>query len=38
MDIFEQWEIDIVESLPQTENGYRYIIVTMDYFSRWPEA
>ncbi len=38
MDIFERWGIDIVGSLPQTEDGYRYIVVAMDYFSRWPKA
>ncbi len=38
MDIFERWGIDIVGPLPQTEDGYRYIVVAMDYFSRWPEA
>src|SRR6266498_2022017 len=38
MDIFERWEIDIVGPLPQTEDRYRYIVVAIDYFSRWPEA
>src|SRR6266540_1703932 len=38
MDIFERWGIDIVGPLPQTDDGYRYIVVAMDYFSRWPEA
>ena len=38
MDIFEWWEIDIVGPLPQTEDRYRYIIVAIDYFFRWPEA
>ncbi len=38
MDIFEWWEINIVESLPQMKDGYRYIVVAMDYFSRWPEV
>jgi len=39
MDIFERWRIDIVGPLPQTEDGYRYIVVAMDYyFSRWPKA
>src|SRR6266542_5593532 len=38
MDIFERWGIDIVGSLPQTEDGYRYIVIAMDYFLRWPEA
>src|SRR6266498_4911942 len=37
-DIFEMWEVDIVRSLPITREGNRYIIVVMDYFSRWPEA
>ena len=30
--------IDIKGPLPITENGNRYIIVAMDYFSKWPEA
>ena len=34
MDIFERWGIDIVGPLPQTEDGYRYIVVAMNYFSR----
>jgi len=38
MDIFERWEVDIVRSLPITREGNRYIVVTMNYFSRWPEA
>ena len=37
-DIFQRWGIDIVGPLPQTEEGYRYIVVAMDYFTRWPEA
>ena len=37
-DIFERWGIDIVGPLLATETGNRYIIVAMDYFSRWPEA
>ena len=38
LDVFERWKIDIVGPLPITQNGNRYIIVTMDYFTRWPEA
>src|SRR6266542_4410996 len=38
MDIFERWGIDIVGPLSQTEDGYRYIVVAMDYFFRWPKA
>ena len=30
--------IDIVGSLPMTEDGNCYIIVAVDYFSRWPKA
>ena len=30
--------IDIKGPLPITSNGNRYIIVAMDYFSKWPEA
>ncbi len=38
MDIFKRWDIDIVGPLPQTEDGYKYIVVAIDYFSRWLEA
>src|SRR5688572_16862818 len=37
-DCFERWGIDIVGPLLATETGNRYIIVAMDYFTRWPEA
>ena len=37
-DIFERWGIDIIGPLQTTRNGNRYIIVTVDYFTRWPEA
>ena len=30
--------VDIVGPLPITREGNRYIVVAMDYFSRWPEA
>src|ERR1044072_2606178 len=39
MDLFQRWGIDIVVGpLPMTEDGNHYIIVAIDYFSRWPEA
>ncbi len=38
MNIFEWWRIDIVGPLSQTEDGYWYIVVAMDYFFRWLEA
>ncbi len=37
-DIFERWGIDIVGFLLITRKGNRYIVVAMDYFSRWLEA
>ena len=37
-DIFERWGIDIVGPLSITREGNRYIIVAMNYFSRWLKA
>ncbi len=37
-NIFERWEVDIVEPLSITREENRYIVVAMNYFSRWPEA
>src|SRR6266540_3813587 len=37
-DIFERWGIDIVGSLSIIREGNKYIVVAMNYFSRWPEA
>ncbi len=37
-DIFERWGVDIVRPLLITREENRYIVVAMDYFSRWPEA
>ena len=30
--------IDIMGPLPKTADGYRYIVVAIDYFTKWPEA
>ena len=38
VDLFDRWGIDIVGPLPVTERGNKYIIVAVEYFSRWPEA
>ena len=38
MDLFQRWRIDIVRSLPMTEDRNCYIIVAVDYFSKWLEA
>ena len=33
------WGIDIIgEIRPNTSNGYKYIVVAIDYFSRWIEV
>src|SRR5262245_60197001 len=37
-DIFERWGIDIVGPLPLSYKKNKYIIVAVDYFTRWPEA
>src|SRR6266540_7329449 len=37
-DIFERWRVNIVGLLSITREGNRYIVVAMDYFSRWPEV
>src|SRR6266542_7022768 len=37
-DIFERWGVDIVKSLLIIREGNRYIVVAMNYFSRWPET
>ena len=34
----EKIAMDIIGLLPTTENGNRFILVVIDYFSRWPEA
>ena len=38
MDLFQRWRIDIVELLSTTEDENYYIIIVVDYFSRWPKA
>ena len=36
---FAAWEIDIIGEIRlNASNGYKYIVVTIDYFSRWIEA
>ena len=35
---FHRIGIDIKGPLPRTQKGNRYIIVAMDYFTKWPEA
>lgn len=35
---FERVAVDILGPLPVTERGNRYVMVVMDYFTKWPEA
>src|SRR6266540_359760 len=35
---FHQWGIDIVGSLTETSRGNKYIVVAIDYFTKYPEA
>ncbi|MCO5601227.1 hypothetical protein L7F22_055346 [Adiantum nelumboides] len=35
---FEKWGIDAIDSLPRTTNGKLYILVVIDYMTRWVEA
>ena len=35
---FERIAIDIAGPFPETDKGNRYILVAMDYFSKWPEV
>ncbi len=37
-DIFKRQGIDIVKPLPITKEGNRYIVVAIDYFTRWSET
>ena len=34
----ERVAIDVVGPLPNTTSGNRFILVAVDYFTRWPEA
>ncbi len=35
---FYQWGIDIVRPLTETSQGNKYIVVAIDYFTKYPEA
>ena len=35
---FDRLALDIVGPLPKTSQGHRYIVVMVDYATRYPEA
>lgn len=35
---FERMAVDVLGPLPLTISGNRYIVICMDYFTKWPEA
>ena len=37
-DVFSRIHMDILGPLPKTKNGYRYILLIVDSFSKWCEA
>src|SRR6266498_4955978 len=37
-ELFYQWGIDIVGLLTETSRGNKYIVVAIDYFTKYPEA
>ena len=36
--LFEQFGLDFVGPLPETNNGNKYILVCTEYYTRWPLA
>ena len=37
--LFSAWGMDVIEPvIPKTSNGYEYILVAIDYFTKWVEA
>ena len=34
----ERTAIDVLGPLPEIEHGNKYILIAMDYFSKWPKA
>jgi hypothetical protein len=36
--LFERLAIDIAGPFPESDSGNRYLLVAMDYFTKWPEV
>lgn len=34
----ERVAVDVMGPFPRTDRGNRYVLVAMDYFTKWPEA
>ncbi|XP_004295301.1 PREDICTED: protein NYNRIN-like [Fragaria vesca subsp. vesca] len=35
---FAQWSLDLIEILPTTPGQFKYVIVVVDYYTKWVEA
>ena len=36
---FDMWGLDVIGSInPKASNGHRFILVAIDYFTKWVEA
>jgi hypothetical protein len=35
---FERIAIDVAGPFPRSDQGNRYLLIAMDYFTKWPEA
>ena len=35
---FAIWGMDLIGSLPTTREGCKYVVVVVDYFTKWAEA
>ena len=35
---FVQWDLDIIKPFPQATENRRFVLVVVDYFTKWVEA